>query len=294
MTEPAAPASPAIIDARPRDLGGLSVRRVLPAIGHRTVGPFIFLDHMGPAVFAPGDGLDVGPHPHIGLATVTYLFAGELVHRDSLGSEQPIRPGDVNWMTAGRGIVHSERTAAERRRTGADVHGLQLWVALPAAEEERAPSFHHHPGPTLPELDRAGVRLRVLAGAAYGATSPIATLSPLFYVDAALPAGATLDLPDDHAERALYVVDGAVTAGGVTATAGRMLVAAPGAPVTVRAEAATRLALLGGAALDGPRHMLWNFVASSRDRLDQARRDWQDHRFPTIPGDAGPPVPWPG
>ncbi|HVV84177.1 MAG TPA: pirin family protein [Kofleriaceae bacterium] len=281
------------IDARRRELGGLSVLRVLPALGRRTVGPFIFLDHMGPARLDAGRGIDVRPHPHIGLATVTYLFEGELVHRDSLGSEQAIRPGDVNWMTAGQGIVHSERTAAEQRRAASTLHGLQLWVALPAADEEGAPSFHHHPGATLPEVARGGVRLRVLAGSAYGATSPIATRSPLFYVTADLPGGAELALPDEHVERALYVVDGAVAAGGARAEAGRMLVFPPGAPITAHAIAASRVALIGGAPLDGPRHIFWNFVSSSRDRLEQAKRDWRDHRFPSIPGDDTDLVPLP-
>jgi len=191
-TDPACSSSPAtsaiatIIDARPRDLGGFKVGRLLPSIARRLVGPFIFFDHMGPAELAPGEGMDVRPHPHIGLATVTYLFEGELIHRDSLGSHQPIRPGDINWMTAGRGIVHSERTSPELRRTGARINGLQLWVALPLADEETAPEFHHHPANTLPALEREGAHIRVLAGTAYGETSPVRTFSSLFYIDVAL------------------------------------------------------------------------------------------------------------
>ena len=225
------------------------------------------------------------PHPHIGLATVTYLFEGELLHRDSLGSLQPIRPGDINWMTAGRGIVHSERTAPEHRRQGSRLHALQLWVALPIALEESDPSFVHHPGATLPELDVAGVRLRTLAGTAYGVTSTVRTSSPLFYVDAALPAGSGLTLPGEHEERAVYVIDGAIVCDAERAEAGRMLVFAPQAKVVVRAEPATRIVLIGGAPLEGRRHIFWNFVSSSRERIEQAKRDWKAGRYPRIPGD---------
>jgi redox-sensitive bicupin YhaK (pirin superfamily) len=201
-----------VVDARPRDLGGFTVGRVLPAEARRHVGPFVFFDHMGPADLAAGHGLDVRPHPHIGLATVTYLFDGEIVHRDSLGSHQPIRPGDVNWMTAGRGIVHSERTGPEVRRAGSRTHGLQLWVGLPLAHEETEPEFHHHPAATLPSLEVAGARIRVLAGSAFGETSPVSTLSSLFYADVVLPAGRELPLPNEHEERAAYVIDGTITA----------------------------------------------------------------------------------
>jgi redox-sensitive bicupin YhaK (pirin superfamily) len=282
-----------VIDARPRDLGGFSVRRALPASARRLVGPFIFFDQMGPARFGPGQGIDVRPHPHIGLATVTYLFEGEIVHRDSLGSHQPIRPGDINWMTAGRGIVHSERTSAERRRQGAPLHGLQLWVALPRAHEETAPAFHHHPGATLPELERDGVRLRVLAGSAYGATSPVATHSPLFYVDAALPAGGELALPGEHAERAIYVAEGALRCDAERAEVGRMLVFAKDASVVLRAEQPSRVALIGGAPIDGERHVFWNFVSSSTERLERAKQDWREGRFPKVPGDEVEFIPLP-
>jgi redox-sensitive bicupin YhaK (pirin superfamily) len=204
-----------VIDGRPRDLGGVAIRRVLPAAARRMVGPFTFLDEMNGA-FAAGRGLDVPPHPHIGLATVTYLFDGEIVHRD-MGSLQPIRPGDINWMTAGRGIVHSERTAAERRKQASRLYGLQLWVALPLAHEEAEPAFHHHPGASLPERLRDGIRLRVLAGSAFGMTSPVQTLSPLFYVEAVMSAGRELSLPTEHEERALYVVEGAPSAAAPSA-----------------------------------------------------------------------------
>jgi redox-sensitive bicupin YhaK (pirin superfamily) len=194
-----------IVEPRTKDLGGFSVERLLPAIGARMVGPFIFLDHMGPAALPAGRGMDVRPHPHIGLATVTYLFEGEIVHRDNLGYTQPIRPGAINWMTAGRGIAHSERSSPERRRDGGPLHGLQLWVALPTEDEEVEPSFHHHPADTLPAGTERGVAVRVLAGSAFGLTSPVRTFSPLFYADLRLDAGASIDLPAEHAERAAMV-----------------------------------------------------------------------------------------
>ncbi|MFA6954899.1 MAG: pirin family protein [Thermoanaerobaculia bacterium] len=274
-----------VIDGRPRDLGGFAVRRVLPATARRMVGPFTFFDQMGAAVFGPGEGIDVRPHPHIGLATVTYLFEGEIVHRDSLGSYQPISPGDINWMTAGRGIVHSERTSQDHRQNGSRLLGLQLWVALPLSHEEVAPSFRHHPGGTLPERDHRGVRLRVLAGAAYGMTSPVETLSPLFYVDAALSAGSELSLPGEHEERAIYVVEGALRCGAERAEPGRMLVFTEDARVTLQAAEPTRVVLLGGAPLDGKRYIDWNFVSSSKERLEQAKQDWREGRFPKVPGD---------
>lgn len=281
-----------IIDARPRDIGGFSVRRLLPFVARRMVGPFIFFDHMGPAEFAPGEGMDVRPHPHIGLATVTYLFEGEIIHRDSLGSHQPIRPGDINWMTAGRGIVHSERTSAERRRTGARVNGLQLWVALPSEHEETEPEFHHHPADTLPSLDHGGVRLRVLAGSAHGVTSPVRTFSPLFYVDASMPAESELVLTREHQERAAYVVAGEIACGSERAEMGRMLVFDEDADVVLRATTDARVALIGGAPI-GERHVNWNFVSSSKERIEQARLDWKDGRFPKVPGDEVEFIPLP-
>ena len=281
-----------VIDGRARDLGGVAIRRVLPAAARRMVGPFTFLDEMNGA-FAAGRGLDVPPHPHIGLATVTYLFDGEIVHRDSLGSLQPIRPGDINWMTAGRGIVHSERTAAERRTHASRLHGLQLWVALPLAHEETEPAFRHHPGASLPESERDGIRLRVLAGAAFGMTSPVQTLSPLFYVEAVMSAGSTLFLPTEHEERAVYVVEGAIACGAERTEPGRMLVFTAAESVMLRADSPARIVLLGGAPLDGRRYIHWNLVSSSRDRIEQAKRDWKERRFPTVPGDEVEFVPLP-
>lgn len=282
-----------VIDARPRDLGGINVRRVLPSAVRRMVGPFTFFDQMGAASFAPGRGLDVAPHPHIGLATVTYLFEGELIHRDSLGSHQPIRPGDINWMTAGRGIVHSERTPPEQRQNGSRLHGLQLWVALPLEHEEREPSFRHYSRSTLPARDEGNVHLRVLAGSAYGMTAPVEVLSPLFYVDAEMPVDSELALTSEHEERAMYVVDGALRCGAEPVEAGRMLVFAKEAKVIVRAERPTRIVLLGGAPLEGKRYIDWNFVSSWKERLEAAKRDWREGRFPRVPGDDVEFVPLP-
>jgi len=298
-TEPAVsspagtPAVATVVDARPRDLGGFSVRRVLPSIARRRVGPFAFFDHMGPAVLSPGRGLDVRPHPHIGLATVTYLFEGAILHKDSLGSSQVIVPGDINWMTAGRGIVHSERTPPEQRRLGSRLHGLQLWVGLPLADEETEPAFHHHPASTLPEKDEGGVKLRVLAGTAYGLTSPVATLSPLFYVEALMPAGSELVLENEYEERAAYIVEGALGCGVEPAPEGRMLVFERGERAVLRAVSGSRVVLVGGAPLDGERHIYWNFVASSKERIERAKDDWREGRFPKVPGDEVEFIPLP-
>ena len=285
-TKESEPAVELEIDSRQRDLGdGFTVRRLLPSAARRTVGPFIFVDHMGPVHLSAGHGLDVRPHPHINLATVTYLFEGEILHRDSLGSEQPIRPGAVNWMTAGRGIVHSERSPSSERSLGPRVHGMQLWVALPTAHEEDAPSFQHHAAATIPRVERPGARLRVIAGAAYGVTSPVAVLSPLFYVGAELDAGAELALPDEHRQRGAYVVGGAVSVDGKTFTEGSMLVFRERAPARLKALGAARVMLLGGAPLDGERHIWWNFVSSSQERIERAKDDWRSGRFPKIRGD---------
>jgi redox-sensitive bicupin YhaK (pirin superfamily) len=276
-----------LIEGRPRDLGGFSVRRVLPAVGQQTVGPFIFFDHMGPAAFAPGQGVDVRPHPHIGLATVTYLFEGEFMHRDSLGTVQRIRPGDVNWMVAGRGIVHSERTPAEARQAdeGARLHGIQTWVALPRSHEETAPSFEHHASASLPEIHMPGAVLRLIAGRAFGQQAPAAVFSPMFYLDAALKSGAAVSLPDEYAERAVYVAEGPVEVAGQRCEVGRMALLDAGGSITVRALAKARVLLLGGDRLDGARHIWWNFVSSSPERIEQAKRDWRDRRFDAVPGD---------
>lgn len=274
-----------VITARPRDLGGFSVGRVLPAMQRRLVGPFIFFDHMTRHELAPGHGMDVRPHPHIGLATVTYLFDGEIVHRDSLGSRQAIVAGDVNWMSAGRGIVHSERTGDERRRSGGVVHGIQSWVALPAADEEMAPSFEHHPSETLPLVERPGARLRILAGHAYGARAPVGVRSPTLYVHAELDGSGDLPLTDEHEERAAYVVEGEIGCEGRSYGPGSMLVFRKGVRMGLRAPGAARVMLLGGAALEGPRHIFWNFVASSKDRIERAKQEWRDGAFPRVPGD---------
>jgi len=274
-----------IVEGRARDLGGFFVARLLPSKAMRSVGPVVFFDHMGPAELPPGTGIDVRPHPHIGLATVTYLFEGGIVHRDSLGFVQPIEPGAINWMTAGRGIAHSERTGEALRKTGSRLHGLQLWVALPKAHEEAEPSFVHHPAATLPEIDVDGVKVRVLAGSAYGQTSPVHALSKLFYVEARMPYGAQLALPLEPAERAAFVVSGEVECGGERIAAPRMIVFTPGVAATLTAAAAAHLMLFGGAPLDGERHLWWNFVSSSKERIEQAKRDWAEGRFAPIPGE---------
>jgi redox-sensitive bicupin YhaK (pirin superfamily) len=275
-----------VIIPRGRDLGGFAVRRALPAAQRRMVGPFVFWDQMGPAVFRPGEGIDVRPHPHIGLATVTYLFAGEILHRDSLGNIQPIQPGEVNWMTAGSGIVHSERTTPQLRATGSSLSGIQSWVALPKREEETAPGFAHHPRAELPLIEDGGVRLRLIAGAAYGARSPVKTFSPMFYADAALENGGAVPLPAEHEERAVYVFDGEVEVASERFAAGRLLVFRPGDAISLRAAPAARLLLLGGDTLDGPRHIWWNFVSSSQERIERAKADWKEGRFARVPGDA--------
>ena len=282
-----------ILDGRRRDLGGFSVRRVLPAAERRLVGPFIFFDHMGPADFAPGQGIDVRPHPHIALATVTYLFEGELMHRDSLGSAQPIRPGAVNWMIAGRGIVHSERTPPDVRARGGRLDGIQSWVALPKAREDDAPRFEHHAAESLPEVERDGARLRVLAGNAFGATSPVGVASPTLYVDCVLERSATLDVPDEHPERAVYVAHGEVTVQGASVGEGQMIVLPPGVRARIAADEDARLMLLGGAPLDGERHIYWNFVGSTPERIEAAKRDWREGRFPKVPGDEHEYIPLP-
>ncbi|HET9597900.1 MAG TPA: pirin family protein [Anaeromyxobacteraceae bacterium] len=275
-----------VIVPRTRDLGGFEVRRALPTLQRRMVGPFVFLDQMGPAVFHDGRGLDVRPHPHIGLATVTYLFEGEILHRDSLGTVQAIRPGAVNWMTAGRGIVHSERTPAEGRVEGARLSGVQTWVALPRAHEEAPPSFAHTPAEALPAVEGDGVRLRVIAGALHGARSPVPVLSETLYADAALAPGARLEIPAEHEERAVLVAEGAVEVAGERHGAGRLLVLRAGRPAVVRALEPARLMVLGGDAMDGPRHVWWNFVGSSAERIEEAARAWSEGRFPAVPGES--------
>jgi redox-sensitive bicupin YhaK (pirin superfamily) len=274
-----------LIRARPRDLGGFAVRRVLPSPVRRLIGPFIFYDHMGPANLPRGEGLDVRPHPHIALATVTYLFTGEIDHKDSLGSVKTIRPGDVNWMVAGRGIAHSERSSPESRRAGVHIHGIQSWVALPTEQEDTEPRFEHHPSSTIPKVRRDGAVLDVIAGTAYGARSPVGVLSPTLYVHALLEAGARLPVDDEHAERGVYVVEGALECDGRTFEQGALVVLRPGAKVTIGANGPARLMLLGGAKLDGTRHIWWNFVSSSLERIERAKDDWRNERFPKVSGD---------
>jgi len=264
---------------------GFAVRRVLPSFPKPMVGPFIFVDHMGPVRLAPGTGMDVGPHPHIGLATVTYLFEGELVHRDSVGSVQAIRPGDVNWMVAGRGIAHSERTPPELRAAGPRAHGLQTWVALPKAREEVEPSFAHHPASSLPVVEFPGATVRVIAGHAFGARSPVDVLTDTLYAAAELAPGASLRLPAEHEERGVYVVEGRAEIGGTTVEEAQLAVLEQGREVEVRAPVSTTLMLLGGAKMDGRRFIWWNFVSSSKERIERAKADWRDDRFPRIPGE---------
>jgi hypothetical protein len=274
-----------VLEGRKRDLGGFTVRRVLPAPERQMVGPFIFFDHMGPVEFPAGRGIDVRPHPHIHLATVTYLFEGEILHRDSLGFVQPIRPGAVNWMTAGRGIVHSERTAPELRRAPQRLHGIQSWVALPRADEEREPCFRHHAAETLPRFERGGATLRLIAGKAFGLTSPVEVFSEMFYVDARMPDASHVVLGDGLGERAVYVADGELEVGGDVHGAGRMLLCSESGELELRARRDTRAMLLGGAPLDGERHIWWNFVSSSRERIEQAKADWGADRFAPVPGE---------
>lgn len=276
---------PTLLQSHAKDIGGFTVRRVLPGFPHKMVGPFIFFDHMGPAVLPAGEGIDVRPHPHIALATVTYLFDGALMHRDSVGSVQRIDPGDVNWMTAGAGIVHSERTPPEERRRGHRVHGIQTWVALPRTHEEAPPAFAHHPRATLPEISLSGARLRLIAGHALGARAPTPTFSPTFYLAAELAAGATFDLPPEHEERAVYVVEGNLAIGGAAVAAGQMLVLDAGAPVTISSHSSARAMLLGGAKMDGERFIWWNFVASSREAIEAAKARWRSGGFPPVPGE---------
>ncbi|WP_211223652.1 pirin family protein [Arenimonas composti] len=290
-----------VIEPRRRDLGGFEVERVLPWVKRRMVGPFVFFDRMGPVDFAPGlrREADVRPHPHIGLATVTYLFAGEIMHRDSVGSAQPIRPGEVNWMIAGRGITHSERFERARAE-GGPLHGIQAWVALPETDEETDPAFHHHGAGELPVLEDDGAWARLIAGRAFGLQAPVRTHSPLFYLHVVLQPGARIALPDDYPERALHVVEGEVEVDGRVFTGGPMLVFAAGKPVLVTARTTTTLMLLGGEPL-GPRYIDWNFVSSRPERIAQAKADWRagrmklpdldDQEFIPLPEPATPPNP---
>lgn len=282
-----------LIDQRRRSIGLFEVGRVLPFAKRRMVGPFVFFDHMGPAHFDAGlpRDADVLPHPHIGLSTVTYLFDGEIMHRDSVGSEQPIRPGEVNWMTAGRGITHSERFE-KARAEGGPMHGIQAWVALPEAEEERDPGFVHVGGEALPEIFDGGLTARLIAGSAFGLVAPVPTFSPLFYLHYALEPGAVAELPAEHPEQAVFVVDGTVSIDGASVGPGRMAVLSPGSRPKIVAETRATLMALGGAPL-GPRFIDWNFVSSSRERIEEAKADWRAGRMklPDLDHDSFVPLP---
>jgi redox-sensitive bicupin YhaK (pirin superfamily) len=269
---------------RTRDLGGgFTVRRALPDARRRMVGPFVFFDQMGPVVLRRGEGLDVRPHPHIGLATVTYLFEGEILHRDSLGTVQPIQPGAVNWMTAGRGIVHSERTPAELRAQGGNLFGIQTWVALPKQYEETEPAFAHHAAAELPVFEERGIQGRLIAGTLFGLRSPVRTFSDMFYADLALTSGSTVALGPEHEERAVYVADGEVEIDGARCSAGALVVLRPAGAVDIRALQDSRLLLLGGETMDGPRHVWWNFVSSSSERIHEAAAAWKAGQFAAVP-----------
>jgi len=283
----------ALLKPHVKDLGGFQVRRLLPAFPQKMIGPFIFFDHMGPARFPPGQGVDVRPHPHIGLATVTYLFDGALMHRDSLGTAQRIEPGDVNWMTAGKGIVHSERTAQEDRAAGPPLHGIQTWVALPLKDEQTEPGFAHLPESTLPRLKDAGAELHVIAGTAFGQRAPTPVFSETLYVAVTLAAGARIEVPDEHEERAVYVVSGDVTVGGTSIAPHDVAVLPAKGSVEIRAASPARLMVFGGAKMDGDRHVWWNFVASSRELMEEAKQRWREQRFGKVPGDETEFIPLP-
>ncbi len=288
-----------VIVPRARDLGGFEVRRALPAPKRQMVGPFIFFDQMGPAEFVTGKGIDVRPHPHIGLATVTYLYKGRIHHRDSLGTDQWINPGAVNWMVAGHGITHSERTDGEIRKRPHDLFGIQTWVALPEEAEDNPADFQHAGRDDLPELEGEGKTVRLILGSAWGETAPVKTFSEMFYADAILEAGVSIPLPDNHEDRGVYVTAGQVTVSGDIFEAGQMMVFRPGDRISLRAgDQGARVMLLGGATLNGPRHIWWNFVASSKDRIDAAKEawragDWAHGRFQLPPGDDQEFIPLP-
>lgn len=289
-----------LIIPRARDLGGFEVRRALPSAKRQMVGPFIFFDQMGPAEFLTDQGIDVRPHPHIGLATVTYLYSGAILHRDSLGSKLEIEPGDVNWMVAGRGITHSERTSPEvRARPKSTLFGIQTWVALPDSAEDVDPAFEHKAKAELPLLEGEGKQVRLILGTAYGETAPVRTFSEMFYCDAVLDAGARLPLPGEHEDRGLYVLEGEIEVAGQSFDAGKMMVFRPGDPITVTATRPSRLMLLGGETFPGPRHIWWNFVASSKERIEAAKEawrqgDWAHGRFQLPADDDREFIPLPG
>jgi len=282
-----------IIAPRVHDIGGLEVRRAVPTLQARSIGSFVFVDQMGPALMHPGTAIDVRPHPHIGLATVTYLWSGAIGHRDTLGSDQVIRPGDVNWMTAGRGIAHSERTPQPDRDHDNPIHGMQTWVALPKSHEEIEPAFYHHAAATLPEQRRNGAWLRVIAGRAYGEESPVKVFADTLNVAIDLDPDAEIDIDDGHRERALYILEGEAQLDGVDIPAQHLVIPEAGARGRLRAKTPVKAMLFGGEPLDGPRHLWWNFVSSSKERIEQAKHDWEAGRFGTIPGDDKEFIPLP-
>ena len=283
-----------VIVPRARDLGGFEVRRALPAAGKQMIGPFIFFDQMGPAEFLIGNGVDVRPHPHIGLATVTYLFQGEMWHRDSLGTSMVIKPGEVNLMTAGSGIVHSERETSEARSRARALFGIQAWVALPRSVEEMAPAFAHHGLADLPRIEGDGKRVRLIMGEAFGQRSPVEFAHPTLYAEVVLAPGAVLPLDADYDERAIYIASGGVDIAGDAFEAGRLLVFRPGDRISVLATSHARVMVLGGEPMDGPRHIWWNFVSSSKERIEAAKADWRAKRFAVVPGDELEFTPLPG
>ena len=284
-----------LIVPRAVDLGEMTVRRALPSTQRQMVGPFIFFDQMGPAEFLTDSGIDVRPHPHINLSTLTYLFQGQILHRDSLGTELAIEPGAVNWMKAGRGIVHSERTAADRLRTGQRLFGIQTWMALPEREEESDPAFRHHGADDLPVVEAEGISARLIAGSAFGATSPLSTDSDTLYADVTLSPGARAPIDPQAEERALYTIEGTIEIAGDTFEPGRLLVLRPGDAITVwnTEGAPARLMLFGGAPMEGPRYIWWNFVSSRLERIEQAKEEWRRGLFETVPGDEQDFIPLP-
>ena len=288
-----------LIIPRARDIGGFEVRRALPAPRRQMVGPFIFFDQMGPAEFLTGKGVDVRPHPHIGLGTVTYLYRGDFHHRDSIGTDQVITPGALNWMVAGRGVTHSERTSAAGREGPHSLFGIQTWIALPESHEDMAPAFEHHGKDSLPEIRDRGVDARLILGRAYGETAPATLYSDTFYLDVVLEPGARFPLPTDHEDRGIYVTEGSIRIAGQEFEAGRMMVFRPGDAITVQAgDQGARLMALGGETLGGPRHIWWNFVASSRERIEEAKRQWREGRwgqglFDLPPSDRAEHIPLP-
>jgi len=282
-----------VITPRAVDLGEMEVRRALPSKAGQMVGPFIFFDQMGPAEFLTDEGIDVRPHPHINLATLTYLFEGEIRHRDSLGTDMAITPGAVNWMSAGRGIVHSERTGDAQKRDGQRLFGLQTWLALPQHAEESDPDFVHHGAADLPILDAEGITMRLIAGQAHGQKSPLGALSETLYADVTLVPGARFQVEPLYVERALYTISGEVEVAGQTYVPGQLLILHPGDAITVSSPRGAQFMVFGGEPMDGPRYIWWNFVSSRRDRIEQAQEEWRQGRFDSVPGDQEEFIPLP-